>query len=109
MLIATISYIGTGETKGKDNEVIVHKGSLMKREPIITKKWTDCNWIERSRRDLLNKGVLQEYDQNYYELQTDEVFSSPNRAACIFLGYITTKAWDEIVNSKGKSLREVYK
>jgi hypothetical protein len=106
--VARVELNSVANIKSKNVEVIVLAGSRMYKEVKKTKKWNDCPWIDRSRREILSSNeVLDKGD--YYELLKDVSFSSPNRAACAMLGYITTKAWHEFINDEGLSMHEVFR
>jgi len=109
MLNATIKYLGTGESAHKDNEVLVLKGSLMKKNVHRTKKWNDCSWIDRKRRELQNEGIVSEYNEDYYVFIANKEIRSPNLAACVCLGYITTSAWEGFKNNQGQTLKYIVK
>jgi|GEM_PF-6727900 len=89
--------------------MILKAGSRMFKDVTRNRKWNECPWIDKSRNDLIVNGDLDDVNEDYYILNRDILFTSPNRAACSMLGYITTKAWHEFISESGLSLDEVYR
>jgi hypothetical protein len=89
--------------------LLVKEGSRMYNEVKITKKRTDCPWIEKSRMELIENKLVDDENEDYYVVNKDVLFSSPNKAACAMLGYAITSAWHEFKNKDDLSLDEVYR
>ena len=104
-----LKYIGTGEQIHANNEVVVLPGTKMKKEVHITKKWTGLPHLDVSRRDIISKGIVEDYDEEDYIFVKEYTFSSPNRAASSCLGRITTSAWEDLINNNGESLNTIYR
>ena len=95
--------------KAKRKGVFILQGSKMAVNIIKSRKWVDCPWINSAREEIINKNYCTKTNEDYYILNRDVYFTSPNKAACAMLGYITTKAWHEFINDEDNSMHEVYR
>lgn len=106
------AFVAKGYILNPDSKrpgLMLKAGSRMYKKVKISKKWKDCPWIEASRTELINNNLVDDVDTDYFVLTKDVHFSSPNRAACAMLGYITTNAWHDFVNDEGLTLDQVYR
>jgi len=107
-IIATAKLSDENSNKTRKG-ILILEGSKMSKAKKETKKWVDCPWIEESRQMIIDKELCNSLNSTHYALNKDVFFSSPNRAACALLGYITTAAWHEFVNEEGLSMHQIYR
>ncbi|MFW5865359.1 MAG: hypothetical protein ACOCUE_04765, partial [Candidatus Izemoplasmataceae bacterium] len=105
--IAKARYIGTGFSKRKDNEIIIYKGSLIKKEHKPSKKWDARPIIAKERKKLLENNLVEDFNDEYYKLKKDIIYESPNRAADVIYGDLRSDALKQFVNKDGQTLEEL--
>ena len=81
----------------------------MSKHTVCLNRWYDCKWIDDSREIAVSKGIVEDFDDDFYIFVKELSCESPIKAASVVLGHIQTDAWDIIVNEEGKTLREIFR
>ncbi|MCK5387806.1 MAG: DUF4357 domain-containing protein [Candidatus Izimaplasma sp.] len=91
------------------NSIVIQKGSFMSKHTVCLNRWYDCKWIDDAREIAISKGIVEDFDDDFYVFVKELSCESPIKAASVVLGHIETDAWDIIVNEEGKTLREIFR
>ena len=107
--IAFFEYTEGTDTCDDCNSIVIQPGSFMSKHTLCINRWYDCKWIDDSREMAVSKGIVEDFDDDFYIFVKELSCESPIKATSVILGHIQTDAWDLIVNEEGKTLREVFR
>jgi|LGOV01.1.fsa_nt_gb hypothetical protein len=107
--LAFFEYTEGTEICDECNSIVIQPGSFMSKHTVCINRWYDCKWIDDARDTAVSRGIVENFDDDYYIFVKELSCESPIKAASVILGHIQSDAWDLIVNEEGKTLREIYR
>ena len=73
-----------------------------------TNSFSNYSSKKNLRNTLISNKILSKYDENYFIITKDYLFSSPSAAAETVLGR-NSNGWIEWKNEKGETLDKIYR